>query len=125
MTFDLVSSFPSELLKQFYSYKRPFQEVKGYFIKHEEDGTDTIFVNALGIDPIDVNITVKAEHKMQLLNVYGTTKDKICGEDFSVNLVFYFNKQVRKIRKSFRSGLVILKIEYDVPPQPSVEIVED
>ena len=125
MPFTLVNSLQDEFLKQFYSFKRPFQEVKGYKIYHGKDGTDTIVINALGINPEDLKVEVKPEHKMQILNVFGTTEDEVFEEEFSVNLAFYFYKPIHKIRKSFRSGLVILKIEYEVPPKLSIEIVEE
>lgn len=117
--------FTNDFLKQFYSYKRPFQEVQGYSVKHDENGEDTIFLNALGVDPTDVEISVKSEYpRNQILTVTGTTKNKEWDEDFSINFAFSVRKPIKKILKSFRSGLLMLKIEYDKPVQPDVEIVE-
>ncbi len=118
-----TASLTSDFLKQFYGYTRPFHEVEGYRVKQEDDGSTTLFVNGLGVDLSDVTITVKTEYpKTQVLLVSGKTHNDTWGEDFSVDVSFYVRKPIKKIKKSFRSGLIILKMEYDVPVQPEVII---
>jgi len=122
----MMQTLTSDFLKQFYSYRRPFHEVEGYSVKHQDDGTDLIFINALGVDPQDVTVEVRSEYpKSQILTVTGKTKNELWEEEFSVNLSFYVRKPIKKIAKSFRSGLISLKVEYDKPVQPDVEIVEE
>lgn len=121
------TSFTNDFLKQFYGYTRPFHEVEGYHVKEEKDGSNTAFINALGVDPADISISVKSEYpRTQVLSITGKTKNELWGEEFSVNLSFYVRKPpIKKITKSFRSGLLILKLEYDKPVQSEVLIVEE
>lgn len=119
------TTLASDFLKQFYSYRRPFQEVEGYFVRGNEDGSSTVFINALGVDPKDVSVEVRSEYpNTQILSVTGKTKDDVWDEEFSVNVSLYVRKPIRKVIKTFRAGLITLKVEYDNPTQPNVEIVE-
>ena len=115
----------SHFFKLFYGFNRPFHEVKGYDIKLNDDGSTTLFINALGIDSDDIDITVKGSNdgETQWLRISGKTTDEIFEEEFSINLVFQLSRQIKKITKIFRNGLLILKIEYNAIIQPDVEIV--
>lgn len=117
--------FSDNFLKQFYSYKRPFQEVNGYSIKRLENGNDLIVMNALGVNPSDVKMEVDFEYSdVQVLRVEGKTENEELVSDFSVKFSFYVRKPIKNIYKTFRSGLVILEIEYDKPSKPTVKFLE-
>jgi len=114
-----------DFLKQFYGFNRPFHESSGYWYKTNEDGSLTFFLNALGIEPSDVDVSVRSEYpNSQILSVVGKTHNPDWDEDFSVNASFLVRKPIKKITKHFQSGLITLKVEFNKPIQPDVEIVE-
>lgn len=114
------------IYRQFYRFKRPFLEVEGYSIKENKDGTDSVLINALGIEPGDLKIEVEQEYSAgsQLIKIFAESKDEFFEEEYSLNLVLHTTKPVKKIFKSFHSGLLHLKIEYDKPSRPNFEVVD-
>lgn len=114
-----------DFFREIYKFNRPFKEVEGYVSQHNEDGTDTLCFNALGVNPDDITIDVQREYpERQYLMVSGKTKDDVLESEYSVNFTVAVRKPIKKIIKSFRSGLLILKLEYDKPSQPKIEIVD-
>ena len=121
-----MSPYGDFVLKRFYSYNRPFKEVKGYSIDYDSDNNPIICMNALGIDPEDVKIEQEYEYPSgQVLTVSGVTEDKVLGEKFTVDYRFSISKNIKKIIKSHRSGLLTLKIIFDKPEKATFEIIDD
>lgn len=121
----LATDFASDFFKEFYRYSRPFQEVKGYVIKQDEDGNDIAVINALGVDPADIEVQVSQDDaSYQTLSITGKTQNEILEKDFSIEFYFKVRKPIKKIIKRFNSGLLELEIQYDKPAQPKVEIIE-
>jgi len=121
-----LADFADDFFKEFYRYDRPFQEVKGYVVKQDKDGSSTVVLNALGVNPADIDIKVSQDDSSyQTLSVVGKTHCKPLEKDFSIEFYFKVRKPIRKIIKSFNSGLLFLKVEYDKPAQPKVEILEE
>lgn len=121
----LATSFADDFFKEFYRYSRPFQEVKGYVIKQDEDGNDIAVINALGVDPADIDVQVSQDNDVyQTLSITGKTQNELLEKDFSIEFYFKVRKPIKKIIKTFNSGLLSLKIQYDKPTQPKVEIIE-
>lgn len=119
----LATNFADDFFKEFYRYKRPFQEVEGYVIKQDEDGNSIVVINALGVDPADIDINVtQDDSNYQTLAIVGKTQNSVLEKDFSIELYFKVRKPIKKIIKSFSSGLLSLEIQYNKPIQPQVEI---
>lgn len=114
----------SDFYKLFYGFNRPFHEVKGYEARTEENGDTTLFINALGVSPEDIEVTVeKPVDNRQYLKVFGKTHSEILDDDFSINFSFIVGKPIKKITKYSQNGLLTLRVEYNKPIQPDVEIV--
>lgn len=107
----------------FYSFNRPMYERSGWMAV-EKDGRVTIVVNALGVSPEDINITVENSETAsnQILVLGGKTHNSILDKDFSISMKWNLYKGVREVVKSFDNGLVVLEVEFETPVKPSVLI---
>lgn len=113
------SQFP--MLKK--QYHRPFSEFDAYKVFRMENGNTQVFINALGVKPEDVNVSVEEIESGQLLIVEGKSEIENLG-----NSSFYYSwpiKSVEKIRKRFENGILVLEIEYKKPVKSEVKIVEE
>ena len=66
----------------------------------------------------------RTEHpNIYYLDISGKTYQETLDEDYSIYLSFRTKIPMKKVTKTFSSGLLVLKVEYDKPVQPDVEIV--
>lgn len=112
----------------FYKYNRPFQEKTGYITTTDDKGNSVITINALGVNPDDVEVTSGTGYDrfgrpVYTINIDGKTHQEILDKDFSIKLDLGYYNPVQKIIKHFNSGLLTLVVEHSKPNQPDVEIV--
>lgn len=107
----------------FYSFNRPMYERSGWMAV-EKDGKITLVVNALGVDPKDIDVTVENSDTAtnQILVLSGKTHNAVLDKDFSISMKWNLYKRVREVVKSFDNGLVVLEVEFETPVKPSVLI---
>lgn len=120
MTFVSYTNFPISRR----SYSRPFREVDSYLPINLDDGTTNLYINALGINKEDINVSVTQpeDYSGYVLNVSGKTEEEKLGT-FSFDYQFR-TKKISKITKILKNGILILNLEWEKPVNPDVEIVE-
>ena len=120
------TSYPFEQL--FHKFNRDFQEVRGWTWRiDEEKNLGEVFINALGCNKDDIDITWKNGEKQGSVEftVKGETTIHEKLKPFSFEVSFISPLPVKKLTKKFVNGLVILTLEFDKPLQPEIEIVEE
>lgn len=120
------ASYPFESL--FHKFNRDFQEVRGWTWRiDEEKNLGEVFINALGCNKDDIDITWKNGEKQGSVDflVKGETIVHEKLKPFSFEVGFTSPLPVKKLTKKFVNGLVILDLEFDKPLQPEIEIVEE
>jgi hypothetical protein len=102
-------------------FDRPFKEVNGYEFRKLENGNGQILINALGVNPDDVELTVDASEvpNKQILKVSG--KSELFDEKFQFNYAFTI-KPVKSVQPSVKNGILALELEWNKPVAPDVEI---
>jgi HSP20 family molecular chaperone IbpA len=112
----------------FNKFNRDFQEVKGWTYRIDrEKGLGKVFINALGVNKDDIDITWKNGEKQGTVDFIVKGKTVIDEElkPFEFEVGFVSPLPVKKLHKKFENGLVILTLEFDKPVQPEIEVVEE
>lgn len=117
--FDFVSFWPTS-----YNFNRSLKDMRPTEII-EKDGKVIIVANALGIS--EKNIDIKVEQSKwngwkYALWVRGNTHNEVLDKDFTINIPFALNKDVKNIEWSLENGVLTLEVSFEEPVVPSVKI---
>lgn len=105
-------------------FTKALDDIEWY--SHEKDGKLFLVIDVSGINPKDVEISVKQPNKFSYytLTVKGETFNELIDKTFKVNAEWIVREKIREIVKHFENGLLYLEIEFDTPAQPEVIIRE-
>ena len=117
------SGFPFE--RGLVRFNRVSQEVKGLSSKENDDNTGTVIINALGVNPDDIELNYQYGDVRDsvLFTVKGESKIDGVEKPYSLEYNFPVFRPVNKVSKKFVNGLVILTLYFNKPSQPEIEVV--
>lgn len=121
---NFTSDFFEDILRQSsYGFNRPMYERKGW-VSIEKDGKAFVFVNVLGINEKDIDVSVNSTDNPNhyLLSVSGKTKNELLDKEFSTEIQFTVFRPMKEVLKSVENGLLTLEIEFEEPVKPKVSI---
>ena len=113
--------------RNYYTFRRSEKDMAPYsIIKQEEKGKTILVHNILGINKEDLNVTVKTENSHKILYISGETKDKVTGQNYSINSRFTLGNidNINDISSECRNGLLYITITHKTAVTKLEEKVE-
>lgn len=112
-----------DLNRSFSVFNRPMYERRGYTYK-EQDGNYILTINALGVEPSDINIEADYDDDgHNILKVSGKTL--VDESEYKISYQFAFRKEIEEVSSKTTNGLLVLEIKFKEPVRPQIKITKN